>query len=89
VEPSTEERKEIGALPQHYADMHGWHAIVRTAARVYENLAPEARSRAALWAPNYGVAGAIDFIGPSTDCRPLSALTITIGSGGREMPMGL
>jgi hypothetical protein len=64
VEPSTEERKEIGALPQHFADMHGWHEIVGTVGRVYESLAPEEKTHAAVWAPNYGVAGAIDFFGP-------------------------
>jgi hypothetical protein len=64
VEPSTEERKEIGALPQHYADMHGWQEIVGTVGRVYERLEPEEKTRAVIWAPNYGVAGAIDFFGP-------------------------
>jgi hypothetical protein len=63
IEPSTEERKEIGALPQHYADMHGWHEIVEAVARVYESLEPEEKTRVAIWAPNYGVAGAIDFLG--------------------------
>jgi hypothetical protein len=63
VAPSTEERKEIGALPQHYADMHGWREIVETVAEVYEGLEPDEKSRAAILAPNYGVAGAIDFLG--------------------------
>jgi hypothetical protein len=74
VAPSTEERKEIGALPQHYADMHGWREIVETVAEVYDGLEPDEKSRAAILAPNYGVAGAIDFIGshyglPSSICR--------------------
>ena len=40
VGPSTEERKELAELPQHYADRHGWEEIVRTTAEVFESLSP-------------------------------------------------
>ena len=64
VEPSTAERKELAELPQHYADMHGWHEIVATVAEVYQSLGAEEKTDVVIFAPNYGVAGAIDFLGP-------------------------
>ena len=66
VEPSTEERKELSDLPQHYADMHGWEEIVRTVAEVFDGLSPEEQAKAAIFTYNYGDAGAIDRLG-----RPL------------------
>jgi hypothetical protein len=63
VAPSTAERKEIGALPQDYADMHGWREIVGTVSNVFHGLTEEEREDVAILAPNYGVAGAIDFLG--------------------------
>ncbi|HXV64877.1 MAG TPA: glycosyltransferase family 39 protein [Vicinamibacteria bacterium] len=62
-EPSTEERKELGALSQHYADMHGWEDIVRKIARVWASLPEDERSRVGILAPDYGIAGAIDRFG--------------------------
>jgi hypothetical protein len=67
IAPSTEERKEVASLPQFYADMHGWEEIVDTVAEAYARLAPEDRVKAAIFAPNYGVAGAIDFFGAQYD----------------------
>lgn len=64
VAPSTEERKEIGALPQFYADMHGWQAKADAARRIVETLPPADRERACLFAQNYGVAGALEHLGP-------------------------
>lgn len=63
IEPSTEERKEVGKLPQHYADMHGWEKMVETVAGVYQGLSPEQRSSCTIFTGNYGEAGAIDFLG--------------------------
>jgi hypothetical protein len=62
--PSTEERKELGELGQFYADMHGWDAIVETVAAAHRRLAPEDAASARVFAPDYGVAGAIDRFGP-------------------------
>jgi hypothetical protein len=61
--PSTEERKELGELGQFYADMHGWDAIVATVADVQRKLTPEEAAAARVFAPDYGVAGAIDLLG--------------------------
>lgn len=61
--PSTEERKELGDLGQFYADMHGWDAIVATVADAHRKLPPEEARAARVFAPDYGVAGAIDLLG--------------------------
>ena len=54
----------IGPLPQHFGDMFGWLELVETVARVYHSLPPEERAKAAIFANNFGEAGAIDFFGP-------------------------
>jgi hypothetical protein len=61
--PSTEERKELGDLGQFYADMHGWEAIVDTVADAHRRLAPDEAASARVFAPDYGIAGAIDVLG--------------------------
>jgi hypothetical protein len=71
-EPSTEERHKISALPQFFADMHGWEEIVATVAKVYEDVQyedvqPEDSTRWAVLAFNYGNAGAIDILGKEYD----------------------
>ncbi len=60
VEPSTSERKELGALPQHYADMFGWREKVRAARGAFEGLNPAEAETACFMAFNYGVAGALE-----------------------------
>jgi hypothetical protein len=62
-EPSTEERKELGELGQFYADMHGWPEIVATLAGVHGRLPPEEQAGVRVFAPDYGVAGAVDLLG--------------------------
>jgi hypothetical protein len=58
------ENREVGALDPHFADMLGWEEIVDAVAEVYASLPPEERARAAILAPSYSVAGAIDRLGP-------------------------
>jgi hypothetical protein len=62
--PSTGERSKGGELPQIYADMFGWEPMVRKVARAYDALTPDERARAAIYANNWGQAGALDFFGP-------------------------
>ena len=64
-EPPKTEVGHVGPLPQSYGDMFGWPEMVETIAKVYNNLPPEERAKAAIAAKNYGEAGAIDFFGPS------------------------
>jgi hypothetical protein len=61
--PRTEENQRVGPLPQYYADMHGWEDLAATVARVYASLPEEERARCAIFAENYGEAGAIDLFG--------------------------
>lgn len=57
------ERHELGALPQHFADMFGWEEMVATVAGVYQRLSPEEQSKCIIYVRNYGQAGAIDLFG--------------------------
>jgi len=61
--PGTEERLEVGPLPQHYADMFGWPELASLVARAYQRLTPEERSRCRVFGQNYGEAGAVDVLG--------------------------
>lgn len=64
VTSPQEERNEIGALPQHYADMFGWEEMVQTVAGVYKSLPADKQAHCLIYVRNYGQAGAIDFFGP-------------------------
>ena len=59
------ENNELGPLPQLFADQFGWPEMAATVASVYNSLPADVRPRTAIFAQNYGQAGAIDFYGPS------------------------
>ena len=61
--PPQEEKGEKSVLPPNYADMFGWPEMVAAVARVYNRLPPQGRTRCAIYASNYGEAGAIDYYG--------------------------
>jgi len=63
IKPGTDENKEIGALPQFFADMQGWDAMEAEVARVYDQLTPQERANSAIFAQNYGDAGAMELLG--------------------------
>lgn len=67
---APEETKAAGVLPQQYADMHGWPELAREVASAYASIPPADRSRAAVFATNYGEAAAIDFFGPQYGLPP-------------------
>ncbi len=50
--------------PQEFSNRIGWDDLVRTVAEVYDELPPEERKIAGVWADWYGPAGAIDLLGP-------------------------
>ena len=62
-ESARAEVNSSGQLDQHFADMFGWQEMVATVAQAYNGLPPEDRRRCAIFAQNYGEAGAIDFFG--------------------------
>jgi hypothetical protein len=59
------EHRQSSALPQFFADRFGWPEMVATVAKVYHGLPPAERQKTAIFASNYGEAGAIDFYGPA------------------------
>ncbi len=63
MKPSSVEKKELNALPQHFADMFGWERMVAAMADAYGTLTPEEKATCTLYGNNYGEAGAIDFFG--------------------------
>ncbi len=63
MKPSTSEKKDLGKLPQHYADMFGWETLASTVANAYNALTPVEQAKCAIFCNNYGEAGAIDFFG--------------------------
>jgi hypothetical protein len=61
--PKTE-TSALADLPQLYADMFGWEEMTAKVADVYQSLTPAQQHETAIYAQNYGEAGAIDFFGP-------------------------
>jgi hypothetical protein len=63
--PPATEKLAQGALPQQFADMHGWRALAAGVARVYRSLPPEEQAQVAVLGDNYGVASAVEILGPA------------------------
>lgn len=61
--PVMEYQHERAVLPQWYADQFGWNEIVAETAQAWNQLAPVERPDCAIFAQDYGQAGAIDFLG--------------------------
>lgn len=64
------ERGRTAALPEDFADMHGWPQLASTVATIYYALPTQQRDRAAIVASNYGEAAAIDFFGTQYGLPP-------------------
>jgi hypothetical protein len=64
TDPIRSENHAAGPLPQYFSDEFGWEEMTREVARVYNGLPSEQRTTTAIFASNYGEAGAIDFFGP-------------------------
>ena len=61
--PVMEHSHARAALPQWYADQFGWKEIVDETAIAWNKLSPAERPDCAIFAQDYGQAGAIDFLG--------------------------
>jgi hypothetical protein len=72
VAPSTEEKKDVGRLPQFFADRQGWERFVDQVAAAFARLSPAERASAAALVGNYGEAGAIEQLGRA---RGLTAIS--------------
>jgi hypothetical protein len=68
--PPRIETHKLGPLPQLYADQFGWEEMTAKVAGVYYSLPPEVRDKTAIFAQNYGQAGAIDLFGPKYGLPP-------------------
>lgn len=63
--PPATEKSHLGSpLPQYYSDELGWQEMTVAVARAYDTLPFGLRAATAIFAQNYGEAGAIDFFGP-------------------------
>lgn len=69
--PGTDERQELGRLPQFYADMHGWRALAGAVADVADRLPASERARVCVFAQNYGEAGALEYFAAELDLPPV------------------
>lgn len=70
IEVPASESHEQGALPQVFADMHGWQELTDAVERAVASLQPGERERAVVLALNYGEAGAIDVLGRARGLPP-------------------
>ena len=64
VRPTVNERLEQSVLPQDFADEIGWRELTAGVARVYRSLPPEEQAQVAVFTQNYGVASALEILGP-------------------------
>jgi hypothetical protein len=71
VRPELGERHRQGRLPQFYADMHGWTELVDEVTRAANQLTPDERRNAFVYAQNYGQAGAVEWLGRNGDLPPV------------------
>jgi len=64
IQAPRTETSALADLPQLYADMFGWDEMTAKVAEVYHSLTPAEQRETAIYALDYGEAGAIDFFGP-------------------------
>lgn len=70
IAPPKTEVAHRGPLPQLFGDQFGWEELVAEVARIYNSLPVEERGRTAIFANNYGEAGAINLFGPRHGLPP-------------------
>ncbi|MCA9755914.1 MAG: glycosyltransferase family 39 protein [Candidatus Eisenbacteria bacterium] len=61
ISEQNAERSELGALPQFYADRFGWEELARDVSDAYSTLSPDEQKLCAVYARNYGQAGALEY----------------------------
>ncbi len=61
--PPASERKEMGALPQHFADRFGWPELAADVGAVFRSLPKDEQQACLVFGQNYGEAAAIDVFG--------------------------
>ncbi len=69
--PQQQERSDGATpLPSLFADMLGWHDLVREVAAAWTSIPPEERAATSILVDNYGEAAAIDLYGPAYGLPP-------------------
>jgi hypothetical protein len=68
--PRSEHSHMRAVLPQHYADQFGWEEMVAEVAHAWSRIPAGERHDCAIFAQDYGQAGAIDFFGPRYGLPP-------------------
>ncbi|MHB8874116.1 MAG: hypothetical protein ACYC8T_10555 [Myxococcaceae bacterium] len=61
----------LGAVPQHFADQFGWEELARAVSEVYQRLPAAENNRVAVWAGNYGEAGALELYSRQVPLPPV------------------
>lgn len=69
-EPGSDERHELGRLPQFFADMQEWRELAGAVAVAASRLDPEQRRVACVFGQNYGEAGAVERFGRELGLPP-------------------
>ena len=70
ITPPKTEVAHRGPLPQLFGDQFGWPELTAEVARIYHALPPDEQRQAAIFANNYGEAGAINLFGPALGLPP-------------------
>ena len=70
-DPSTAENKELGELPQFYADMFGWDDMAKNVSVVYKTLSENEKETTVVFCNNYGDAGAIEYYSKKYELPPV------------------
>ncbi len=69
----TDEKHEVGRLPQFFADRNGWRELAADVAEVSERLSKNEREGVCILAQNYGQAGALQLFGTAHRLPPVIA----------------
>ncbi len=67
VGQQNSENKEMGELPQFYADMFGWEDLAKDVSDVYTALPDSEKTGTVIFAGNYGEAGALEYYSSTYD----------------------
>lgn len=70
LKPAKLEVRHEGPLDQRLSDQFGWPELVEEVAQIFQSLSPEERADTAIYAANYGEAGAINHLGPARGLPP-------------------
>lgn len=71
ISGGNNEGKEMGSLPQFYADMFGWESLAADVSTVYKALPADEKANVKIYADNYGEAGALQHYSKDYELPPV------------------